>query len=187
VAIVATVSALPLAAAVLVLAPLTRHSPGPSRAAAGQQSHQAGSAAPAPLPALTYPGQQQRGVFAAIGRIVASRNTIVAIGSQATGSVVRQQFFVSTDGGTTWRLAPVRGPGGGQPRVGYPAARVAGGPAGWLAVGPRAIWTSPNGLSWTLSRAHGITPVLPGDQMWAHPMVSWRAALPEGATTRPRE
>ena len=166
VAIVAAVIAPLLAAAVLVLAPLTRHSPGPSLAAAGQQSYQAGSAAPAPLPALTYPGQQQRGVFAAIGRIVASRNTIVAIGSQATGSVVRQQFFVSTDGGTTWRLAPVRGPGGGQPPVGYPAARVAGGPGGWLAVGPQATWTSPNGVSWTLSRTHGITPVLPGDQMW---------------------
>jgi hypothetical protein len=167
VAIVAAAVIAPLlAAAVLVLAPPTRHSPGTSRAAADQQSYQAGSAAPAPLPALTYPGQQQRGVFAAIGRIVASRNTIVAIGSQATGSVIRQQFFVSTDGGTTWRLAPVRGPGGGQPPVGYPAARVAGGPAGWLAVGPQATWTSPNGLSWTLSRAHGITPVLPGDQMW---------------------
>ena len=109
VAIVAAAVIAPLfAAAVLVLAPLTRHSPGTSRAAADQQSYQAGSAAPALLSALTYPGQQQRGVFAAIGRIVASRNTIVAIGSQATGSVVRQQFFVSTDGGTTWRLAPVR-------------------------------------------------------------------------------
>ena len=41
-----------------------------------------------------------------------------------------------------------------------------GGPGGWLAVGPQAIWTSPDGLSWTLSATHGITPMLPGDQMW---------------------
>ena len=39
-------------------------------------------------------------------------------------------------------------------------------PAGWLAVGPQATWTSPNGVSWTLSAPHGITPMLPGDQMY---------------------
>jgi hypothetical protein len=122
--------------------------------------------APAALSALTYPGQQERGVFQAIGRIVASGNTVVAIAAQATGNVVRQQFLVSTDNGASWRLAPVREPGGGQPPVGYPAVRLAGGPGGWLAVGPQAIWTSPDGLSWTLSATHGIAPMLPGDQMW---------------------
>jgi hypothetical protein len=119
-----------------------------------------------PLSALTYPEQQERGVSQSMGRIVASGNTVVAIASQATGGVVRQQFLVSADDGASWRLAPVRRPGGGQPPVGYPAARLAGGPGGWLAVGPQAIWTSPNGLSWTLSSTHGIAPMLPGDYMW---------------------
>jgi hypothetical protein len=50
--------------------------------------------------------------------------------------------------------------------VGYPAARLAGGPGGWVAVGPQGIWTSPDGLSWTLAATHGITPQLPGDEMW---------------------
>ena len=32
-----------------------------------------------------------------------------------------------------------------------------------MAVGPQAIWTSQNGLSWTLAATHGITPQQPGD------------------------
>jgi hypothetical protein len=166
IAIVAAAGALLLAVALVVVAAVTRNTPGTSQPAAGQQGYAAGSAAPAPLSALTYPGQQQRGVFAAIGRIVASGNTIVAIGSQATDSVVREQFFVSTDGGAKWRLAPVRGPSGHEAPAGHPAARVAGGPGGWLAVGQRAIWTSPDGQSWTLSATHGITPMLPADHMF---------------------
>ena len=79
--------------------------------------------------------------------------------------MVRQQFFVSTNSGANWRLAPVSGPNGGQPSLGHPAAQLAGGPGGWLAVGPRATWTSLHGLSWMLSATHGITPMLPGDQM----------------------
>ncbi len=65
----------------------------------------------------TYPGQQRRGVFQAINRVVASGGTIVALGSQASDGVVRPQFFVSADGGKTWRLAPLRaaaGAGGGR-------------------------------------------------------------------------
>src|SRR6516162_6615152 len=90
------------------------------------------------------------------------------MGSQTSDGVVRQQFFVSADGGATWRLAPVYAAGGQkiQPPLGHPAARIAGGPAGWLAVGPQAIWTSPNGLSWTLAATKSITPMLPGDAMW---------------------
>jgi len=101
-----------------------------------------------------------------VNRIVASGNTIVTMGSQTSDGMVRQQFFVSANGGASWRLAPVRAQGGGQAPLGYPAARLAGGPAGWLAVGPQAIWTSPNGLSWTLVSAKGLTPMLAGDQMW---------------------
>ncbi len=35
-----------------------------------------------------------------------------------------------------------------------------------MAVGPQAIWTSQNGLSWTLAATHGISPQLPGDSVW---------------------
>ena len=38
-----------------------------------------------------------------------------------------------------------------------------GGPRGWLAEGPQAIWTSKNGQSWTLAATHGIDPQQPGD------------------------
>ncbi len=115
----------------------------------------------------TYPGQQGRGVFQAIDRVVASGGTIVALGSQASDGVVRPQFYVSADGGKTWRLAPLHAAAGarGVP-LGHPAALLAGGPGGWLAVGGQAIWTSRDGTSWTLAAAHGISPQLPGDSVW---------------------
>ncbi len=114
----------------------------------------------------TYPGLQQRDVFQTVTRVVAEGNTIVAIGSQTSDGVARQQFFVSTDGGASWHLAAVHAPNGTQPPLGHLATRLAAGPDGWLAVGPHAIWTSPNGLSWTLAASHGITPQLPGDQIF---------------------
>jgi hypothetical protein len=91
------------------------------------------------------------------------------MGSQVSGGVVRQQFFTSVDAGASWQLAPVRTPAGGtgvQPPPGHSAALLAGGPGGWVAVGAQAIWTSQNGLSWTLAATHGITPQLPGDSVW---------------------
>jgi hypothetical protein len=114
----------------------------------------------------TYPGQQRRGVFQAIDRVVASGGTIVAMGSQSSDGLVRQQFFVSSDGGETWRLATLRAAGGGQVPLGHQAALLAGGPGGWLAIGPQAIWTSQDGTSWTLASTRGITPQLPGDSVW---------------------
>jgi hypothetical protein len=154
------------AVAVLALALLTGHGPTFSQLTGDQPSGQQpnrDTAAQSPPTITMYPGQQQHGVFQAVSRIVASGNTIVAIGSQVSDGLARQQFFVSANGGATWRLAPVRTPGGGQPPLGYPAARVAGGPGGWLAEGPQALWTSPDGLSWTLAATHGITPRLPDD------------------------
>jgi hypothetical protein len=117
--------------------------------------------APNTLP--TYSGQLARGVFQRIDRIVASGSTMVTTGSQKTGDAVRQQFFVSTDAGRTWRLASVQLPGGGQPPLGYKAARIAGGQSGWMAFGDNAIWTSKDGQSWTLAGTRGITPRLPSD------------------------
>jgi hypothetical protein len=161
-----------VAVAALALALLTGHGPRFGQLADDQHANQPGTGhavLPQSLAAAafgTYPGQQQRGVFQAVNRIVASGNTIVTIGSQQSDGVVRQQFFVSTNGGTTWRLAPVQAAGGGPAPVGYPAARLAGGPGGWLAIGPQAIWTSKDGTSWTLAATHGITPQLPGDSVW---------------------
>jgi hypothetical protein len=114
----------------------------------------------------TYPGQQQRGVFQAINRVVASGGTIVTLGSQASDGTVRPQFIVSADGGHTWRLAPLRAVGGGAVPLGHAAGLLAGGPGGWLAVGPQAIWSSHDGTAWTLTSTHGITPQLPGDSVW---------------------
>jgi hypothetical protein len=123
-----------------------------------------GAAAPvAPDTLPTYPGQLERGVFQRIDRIVASGSTMVTTGSQKTGDAVRQQFFVSTDAGRTWKLAPVQLPGGGQPPLGHEAVRIAGGQRGWMAFGDHAIWTSQDGQSWTLARTRGITPRQPDD------------------------
>ncbi len=163
-----------VAVAALALALLTGHGPKSGALAANQGRSDQGKGHSVGTPQLpltevalaTYPGQQQRGVFQTINRVVASGSTVVATGSQASGGVVRQQFFTSSDGGASWQLAPVRTPGGGQPPLGHPAALLAGGPGGWLAVGPQAIWTSQNGLSWTLAATHGISPQLPGDAVW---------------------
>jgi hypothetical protein len=116
------------------------------------------------LPA--YAGQSQRGVFQTLSRIVSSGDTMVTTGGQTNqnGTVARQQFRVSTDGGTTWRLAPVHLPDGGQPPLGHQALLIAGGPNGWMAEGSHAIWTSQNGTSWTLAATHGIAQE-PGDSV----------------------
>lgn len=165
-----------VAVAVLALALLTGHGPKFGQLTSNQRANQAnqgaqpnqGAAAQSALTIGIYPGQQQRGVFQTVNRIVASGDTIVTMGSQTSDGVVRQQFFASTNGGATWRLAPVHAAGGSkaQAPLGHPAARLAGGPGGWLAIGPQAIWTSPNGQSWTLASTAGITPMLTGDSMW---------------------
>ena len=151
---------LAVVAVALVLALTTGHFPNFGHLTANQQQNMAVAA----VALGTYPGHEQRGVSQTVDRVVASGNTIVTMGSQTSDGVVRQQFFVSTDGGATWRLAAAHAPGGGPAPLGHVALRLAGGPGGWLAVGPQAIWTSPNGLSWTLAATHGI-PQLPGDQL----------------------
>ena len=162
-----------VAVAVLALALLTGHGPKFGPLTANQHQNPAPNAAAPQLPLAavtfdTYPGQQQRGVFQTINRVVAAGNTIVTMGSQTSDGLVRQQFLVSTNAGASWQLAPVRAPGGGttQAALGHPAALLAGGPGGWAAVGPQAIWTSASGLTWTLAATHGIGPQLPGDSVW---------------------
>ena len=143
-------------AAAVVFAILPGHTPKVGPAANEGGPGTATPVAPNTLP--TYPGQLARGVFQRIDRIVASGSTMVTTGSQKTGNAVRQQFFVSTDAGRTWRLAPVQLPGGGQPPLGHEAIRIAGGQRGWMAFGDNAIWTSQDGQSWTLAGTRGITP-----------------------------
>ena len=121
------------------------------------------------LPAMdslpTYAGQRQRGVFQTINRIVGAGDTMVTTGSQTSDGTVRQQFFASSDGGVSWHLAPVQTPDGGQPPLGYLAPLIASSQKGWLAQGSQALWTSRNGLSWTLAATHGIRPQEPGDNI----------------------
>jgi serine/threonine protein kinase len=151
---------LAVVAAALVLVLATGHFPKFGHLTANQQQNMAVAA----VALGTYPDHEQRGVSQTVDRVVASGNTVVTIGSQTSDGVVRQQFFASTDGGATWRLASVHAPGGGPAPLGHVASRLAGGPGGWVAVGPQAIWTSPDGLNWTLAATHGIAPQLPGDQ-----------------------
>ena len=161
-ATIGTLTALALAAAAVVGVVVTNgHNakPGPLAANEGGQG-----SLPATNSLPTY-GQPQRGVFQTIQRIADSGDTMVTTGSQTSDGVTRQQFFVSSDGGATWRLAPVQLPGGGQPPLGEAAIRIAGGPAGWMAAGPQAIWTSQTGQSWTLAATHGISPQDPGDSI----------------------
>ncbi len=160
------VAALAVAAAVilvLVLVPGHGKKSGSLGANASGRSNQ-GAPSASTLP--TYPGQQQRGVFQAIDRVAAWGDTIATTGSLTSDGVARQQFFTSSDGGATWHLAPVQLPGGGQPPLGAIADRIAAGPSGWLGWGPNAIWTSQNGLTWTLAATHGLEPRLPGDQVF---------------------
>ena len=157
-----------VAVAVLALALLTGHGPKSGPVTADQHRIPNTVAPQLPLAVVTfntYPEQQQRGVFQTVDRVVATGSTIVTMGSQISDGVVRQQFLVSTNAGASWHLAPVRAPDGGQPTLGHPATRLAGGPGGWLAVGPQAIWTSQSGLTWTLAATHGISPQRPGDSV----------------------
>ncbi|MBV9094067.1 MAG: hypothetical protein JO132_09360 [Streptosporangiaceae bacterium] len=174
-----------VAVAAVAVTLLTGHGPKPGQLAANQQL----ARHIPPLPTIgTYPGQQQRGVFQTIDRVTGYGPTIVATGSQSSDGLVRQQFFTSPDGGASWRLAPTQAAGGGQAPLGHPATRIAGGPDGWLAVGPQAIWTSKNGMSWTLAATHGITPQQAGDQVWVITntatgfLAGGVAALPGGGT-----
>ncbi len=105
-----------------------------------------------------------RGISQTLGQVASDGAEIVAVGSQQGARIARAQFFVSTDGGRSWSMGQVRTPGGGPPPPGYAARFVAGGHGEWVAIGPRSIWTSPDGRTWTLSSTAGL-PLRPGDQI----------------------
>jgi hypothetical protein len=142
-----------LAAILLV----NHHGPKAAAPAADRQNAVTPAAAGPPV----NPAQQPSGVSRIVDRIVAVGNRIVTTGSQTSDGVARQQFYASVNGGATWYLARLETPGGRQPAPGHVAIRIAGGPRGWLAEGPQAVWTRANGLTWTLAATHGISPQLP--------------------------
>jgi hypothetical protein len=137
-----------------------------------------GSSPPGPAPppaALGFPpatlagadfgaADNGRGISQTLGQVTSDGAEIVAVGSQQGARIARAQFFVSTDDGRSWSMGHVRTPGGGPPPPGYAARFVAGGHGAWAAIGPRSIWTSPDGQTWTLSSTAGL-PLRPGDQI----------------------
>jgi hypothetical protein len=157
------VSALAAAAVAVAVVLVVLRGHAPEQGPAANEGGPGGANPVAANTMPTYPGQLTRGVFHQIQRIVASGSTMVTTGSLKTGDAVRQQFFVSSDAGRNWHLAPVQLPGGGQPPLGHEAVRIAGGPRGWMAFGDHSIWTSPDGQAWTLAGTRGITPRQPDD------------------------
>ncbi len=105
-----------------------------------------------------------RGIDQTLGRVASDGGEIVAVGSQTGARIARAQFFISLNDGGSWSMASVRTPAGGPPPPGYPARLVAGGHGAWVALGPDAIWTSPDGRTWTLASTAGL-PLRPGDQI----------------------
>jgi hypothetical protein len=112
----------------------------------------------------TTPGDEARGISQSLARVASSGSQVVAVGSQAGARISRAQFFVSANGGQTWRLGTEQATDGGDPAPGHAATLIAGGQGRWAAVGPSAIWTSHDGVAWTLASTRGITPMQGGDQ-----------------------
>ena len=112
----------------------------------------------------TTPGDEERGISQSLARVASSGSQVVAVGSQAGARISRAQFFVSANGGQTWRLGTEQATDGGDPAPGHAATLIAGGQGRWVAVGPSAIWTSHDGVAWTLASTQGITPMQGGDQ-----------------------
>jgi hypothetical protein len=103
------------------------------------------------------PALAGRGVDQRLSQVAVSGTTAVAVGSQSGAGVSRPLFFYSADSGRTWQLATVRA----TPAAGAAPALLAGGPHGWLALGPASAFISPNARSWTpetpLPRSPGDT------------------------------
>ena len=107
-----------------------------------------------------------RGISQTLGQVTSDGTEIVAVGLQQGARIARAQFFVSTDDGRSWFIGHVRTQDGGPPPPGFAARFVAGGHGAWVALGPRSIWTSPDGQTWTLSSTVGL-PLRSGDQISA--------------------
>jgi len=104
-----------------------------------------------------------RGISEPLGQVASFGTDLVAVGGQSGGPIAHARFFFSPDSGRTWQLGSVKTTTSAQPPPGHAAALVAGGPRGWIAVGPTAVWTSQNGQSW-LFGDHPL-PQLAGDKI----------------------
>ena len=111
------------------------------------------------------PADQARGISQSLAQVASSGSTVVAAGAEAGARIGRAQFFLSSDGGKTWRLGTEQAAGGGDPAPGHPATLIAGGQGQWAALGPSAVWTSHDGQTWTLDSTRGIAPMRGGDQV----------------------
>jgi hypothetical protein len=98
-------------------------------------------------PAATTDGRDQR-----LNGVTAVGSTVVAVGGESDTLGARAQFFVSTDGGSTFRLGTVRTPQGDEASYGDTPKVVAGSGRAWVAIGSRqggpAVWTSKDGTAW---------------------------------------
>ena len=102
----------------------------------------------------------------AFSQVGASGDTVVAVGSQDSAT---PSFRVSADDGRTWTAAFTRSQAG--PVTGHQATTVAGGPGGWVGLGPHAIWVSADGLTWTLVSTRGLA--APGETITGVTKDSW--------------
>jgi hypothetical protein len=102
----------------------------------------------------------------AFSKVAASGDTVVAVGSQDSAI---PSFSVSTDGGRTWTPAFMGSQAG--PVTGHPATTVAGGPGGWVGLGPHAVWVSADGVNWMLVSARGLAG--PGETITGLAKDSW--------------
>jgi hypothetical protein len=101
-----------------------------------------------------------RGITESLGRVAVSGSEVVAVGSETGSLIPRAEFFYSHNSGGTWAMGAVSAAGGGSPPPGYAARLVAGGQGQdgtlWAAIGPDSIWTSPDGVNWTLDSTSGL-------------------------------
>jgi len=99
-----------------------------------------------------------RGIQAPLSHVATFGDTTVAVGAESGTRIPRARFYVSADNGQTWQLGTLSG----DPPPGQAATLVAGGSRGWVAIGPTAVWTSPNARDWLISPR---LPQLAGDQI----------------------
>jgi hypothetical protein len=146
-------AAMAVGIAVVVVAGANNGTGGPA-----QSSLDAGfpPARPAAADFTGTPALAARGIAAPLGQVAAFGRTVVAVGALSGARIPRARFYLSANNGQTWQLGTVQG----DPPPGQSATMVAGGSRGWVAVGPAAVWFSPNARDW-LSKPR--LPQLAGD------------------------
>jgi hypothetical protein len=110
-------------------------------------------------------GQQGRGIFQTVNAVAASGGTLVAAAAESGQWLPRAEFLTSTDGGHTWSLAQLQTAQGAVPNPAALPTLLAGGPHGWLALGPGVAWTSKTGHAWTLTTSTGVASLTSGDRL----------------------